>query len=261
MIEYKICKFPKTRIATIDVCEIGNQKHHVAAIIEIDVSGSREKLKKYNQENNKISFTAWLIKAISLTIKANEQTAAYLKGKGKYIIFKDINISIVIEKELQGQKVPVPLIIDKANEKSIESITRQISDARAEKLTDRHILLRRRASQLERIYYLLPGFIRRYFWRYLLKHPLLAFNKMGNVAITSIGMMGNVKGWFIPKSVHPICFGISAITKKPIVIEDKVEIRDILHMTVLLDHDVIDGAPMARFINDLSENIEKGIEL
>jgi pyruvate/2-oxoglutarate dehydrogenase complex dihydrolipoamide acyltransferase (E2) component len=32
-------------------------------------------------------------------------------------------------------------------------------------------------------------------------------------------------------------------------------------MTILLDHDVIDGVPMARFISDLVDNIEKGPEL
>jgi len=32
-------------------------------------------------------------------------------------------------------------------------------------------------------------------------------------------------------------------------------------MSVLIDHDVIDGAPMARFINDLSKTIEKAANL
>jgi pyruvate/2-oxoglutarate dehydrogenase complex dihydrolipoamide acyltransferase (E2) component len=84
---------------------------------------------------------------------------------------------------------------------------------------------------------------------------------MGNVAITSIGMIGKVNGWFIPISVHPICFGIGRIAKKPVVVIDKIEIREVLNMTILLDHDVVDGAIMARFISRLSENIEKGIEL
>ena len=30
--------------------------------------------------------------------------------------------------------------------------------------------------------------------------------------------------------------------KKPSVIEDKIEIREILHATILFDHDIIDGA-------------------
>ena len=34
-------------------------------------------------------------------------------------------------------------------------------------------------------------------------------------------------------------FSIGAITKKPSVIEDKIEIREILHTTILFDHDII----------------------
>lgn len=84
---------------------------------------------------------------------------------------------------------------------------------------------------------------------------------MGNIAFTSIGMMGKVNGWFIPISIHPLCFGISSIIKKPWVVDDKIVIREILNMSVLLDHDVIDGANMARLISDLSNNIESGLHL
>lgn len=259
--DYKIEIFPKTRIATFDICSIGIRKHQVAAMIEIDVSESRENIKKIRNTTNRISFTAWLIKVISLTIKDHELAAGYLKGKRKVLVFNDINISLVVEKKLNGQKVPIPLIIEKANEKSIELITKQINDARDKEITNNDIVLHNKSSHLELLYYVLPGFIRSFFWNYLLRHPHLAFKKMGNVAITSIGMIGNVSGWFIPISVHPICFGISNITKKPIVIGDKIEIREILNMTILIDHDVIDGSPMARFISDLSRNIEKGYGL
>ena len=114
---------------------------------------------------------------------------------------------------------------------------------------------------MERFYYLLPGFARRFIWRYLLRHPHLVFNKMGNVAITSIGMAGSINGWFIPISVHPICFGAGSVIKKPVVIKDRIEIREMLNMTILIDHDVVDGAPMVRFIRDLSNNLENGLFL
>ena len=261
MAGYRIEKFPKTRIATIDVCEIGQQKHHIAAMIEIDVSESREKIKKHKVAGNRISFTAWLVKAISLTIKDYELVAAYLKGNREVVIFNEIIISMVVEKDLNGQKVPVPLLIEKANERSIESITTQISNAKNSKLEDSDIVLQKESSRMEKLYYLLPGFMRRYVWRYLLKHPKLAFSKMGNVAITSVGMFGKVNGWFIPKSVHPICFGIGSVIKKPVVIDNRIEIREMLNMTILLDHDVVDGVMMARFISNLTGNIEKGIDL
>ena len=258
----RIQKFPGSRTATIDVCEIGKRKHHVTALIELDVSGSREKIRAYNKGNNsRISFTAWLISVISSTVKKYDTASSFLKGKNKLLIFNDINISIVVEKDLNGAKVPIPLVIEKANEQSVESITKQIAEARAGKLTDKEIVIHKKTGRLEKIYYLMPGFVRRSVWRYLLSHPHLTFQRMGNVAFTSVGMMGKVNGWFIPISVHPVCFGISSIIKKPVVIENKIEIREVLKMTILLDHDVIDGAPMARFISNLTKNIESGLNL
>lgn len=262
MTKFRTQKFPDSRIATIDICEIGRQKHHVAGMIELDVSKSREKIRCYNKTNiNKISFTAWLISVIACSIKKHETTSSYLKGKNKLMIFDDINVSIVVEKELNGQRVPIPLVIEKANESSIESITMQIANAKDEKLTNSDFVLQRKAGYFEKLYYVLPGFIRRYVWKFLLKHPKLVFKKMGNVAFTAIGMIGKVNGWFIPISIHPICFGISSILKKPVVIDNKIEIREILKMTILLDHDVIDGAHMVRFISDLTWNIENGLNL
>jgi len=83
---------------------------------------------------------------------------------------------------------------------------------------------------------------------------------MGNVAVTSVGMTGKINGWFIHKSVHPVSFGVGSVIKKPVVIDNEIKIRDILNMTILVDHDVIDGAPMVRLLNDLTNYIETGKE-
>jgi pyruvate/2-oxoglutarate dehydrogenase complex dihydrolipoamide acyltransferase (E2) component len=261
MKHFKTFQFPRSRVASIDVCEIGKQKHHVAGLIELDVTESREKIRCYRREKGKISYNAWLISAIGRTVHQHEHTAAYLKGKRNVFVFQDINISLVVEKTINGQKVPIPMMIEKAQDATMESITRQIDDAKNQVLGDRDIVLRKKAEKLERLYYHMPGFIRRYVWKFMLSRPALAYKKMGNVAITSIGMMGKVRGWFIPISVHPVCFGISTIAKRPVVVDNQVVIREVMNMTVLFDHDVIDGANMARFISELSANIEKGIGL
>lgn len=84
---------------------------------------------------------------------------------------------------------------------------------------------------------------------------------MGTVVITSVGMMGKINGWVIPVSVHPLCFAIGSIVKKPGVIEDRIEIREYLYMTALVDHDVIDGAPAVRALSKLTKLIESGYGL
>jgi pyruvate/2-oxoglutarate dehydrogenase complex dihydrolipoamide acyltransferase (E2) component len=261
MTGYRIQKFPRSRIATIDVCALSQSKHHVTGFIEIDVSDARDKIKRYKREKGRISFTAWLVKAISLTVREHDSVAAYLVGSRRIAIFDDINVSIIVEKRVNNQRVPIPLVIEKADKKSIESITKQITDAQNEVLTEQDIVIQARSTRMEQIYYLLPSFARRMAWRFMMKRPSFLFGKMGNVAITSLGMMGNINGWFIPKTIHPVCFGIGSIIKKPVVVGDSVQIREMLNITVLVDHDVIDGAPIARFINDLTKNIRDGLGL
>ncbi len=262
MTNYKIQRFPNSRIMSIDVCDIGKKKHHITGLVEFDVTLSRKKIREYNKtHSNKISFNAWLINVISFTIKKYEISSSYLIGRNKLIIFDDVNVSVIVEKDIKGTKVPIPMIVERANETSIESIAMQIMEAKKRDLTEKDIVLQKKSKNFERVYYLLPRFLRSSFWKYLLKHPKIAFSKMGNVAFTSIGMMGKVNGWFIPISIHPVCFGVSSIIKKPMVIDDRIEIREILNMSILIDHDVIDGAPIARLISDLSKNIENGLNL
>jgi pyruvate/2-oxoglutarate dehydrogenase complex dihydrolipoamide acyltransferase (E2) component len=44
-------------------------------------------------------------------------------------------------------------------------------------------------------------------------------------------------------------------------VEGRIEPREILSLTVIFDHDVIDGAPAARFTRRLVELIERGYGL
>lgn len=255
---YSYQKIPRSRIATFDTFSIGLFKHHVSAILEFDVTESRRKLQVQRRSGFDISFNAWLIKMISMVVDQHKEAAAYLYNKKKLIIFDDVNVSILIEKKLNGNKVPMPVLIEKANEKSALEISSEIARAKEQVLSKKDIVLTKKTSRAENIYYHLPGFLRRAVWKMMLRNPRFAFEKMGNVVITSVGMMGKINGWFIHRSIHPLSFGIGSILKKAIVIDDQIKIRDILNMTILCDHDVIDGAPMVRFLNDLTMYIENG---
>jgi pyruvate/2-oxoglutarate dehydrogenase complex dihydrolipoamide acyltransferase (E2) component len=54
---------------------------------------------------------------------------------------------------------------------------------------------------------------------------------------------------------------VGGIARKPAVIEERVEPRYLLNLTVAFDHDVVDGAPAARFVKRLVELIESGYGL
>jgi pyruvate/2-oxoglutarate dehydrogenase complex dihydrolipoamide acyltransferase (E2) component len=251
-------KIPQSRIATFDTFSIGLLKHHVAAMLEFDVTDSRKKLQELRRSGINVTFNAWLIKVISSLLQKYPEASAFLYSKKKLMIFNDINISILVEKKIGDSRVPIPLVIEKTNEKSASEITLEIENAKHQELSDNDIVLTKKSGLAEKLYYKLPGFIRRTVWKIMLGNPRFAYKKMGNVAITSVGMMGRINGWFIHKSVHPLSFGIGSILKKPIVLDNEIKIREILNMTILVDHDVIDGAPMVRFLNDLTKYIEGG---
>lgn len=260
---YRVIEFPQSRLATFDIGAVGKQKHYVTALLELNVGEARRKIKERRQAAGgaRISFTGWLLKAIADTIASHKEVAAFRLGRRKLMIFEDVDISIVVEKEVGGYKVPLPLVIRKASDKSAVEITAEIEKAKSGELEKEQVVLEREAGFAEKIYYFLPGAIRRLAWRSMLRHPRFVFRKMGNAIVTSIGMMGQVNGWFIQTSVHPLSFGVGSITRKPVASGGEVRVGEVLHMTVLVDHNAVDGAPMARFISELSASIEAGAGL
>ena len=252
---YHYQNIPPSRIATFDVFSVGLSKHHVNALLEFDVTDIRKNLQELRRKGTNVSFNGWIIKAISTTLLKHKEASAYLFNKRKLIIFNDINISILVEKSINGKKVPVPLVIEKANDKSAAEITQEIENAKSLALSEKDIVLNKKPALYERLYYHLPGIVRRAVWKIMLNNPKFAYRKMGNVAITSVGMIGRINGWFIHKSVHPLSIGIGSVLKKPLVVDNEVRIREILNMTLLIDHDVIDGGDMVRFLQDLTNNI------
>jgi pyruvate/2-oxoglutarate dehydrogenase complex dihydrolipoamide acyltransferase (E2) component len=107
----------------------------------------------------------------------------------------------------------------------------------------------------------LPGFARRAFLWALFKNPQRLKQYYGTVLVTSIGLFGTGGGWGIPVPNHSLQLTLGGIGAKPGVLEGRIEVREYLSVTVSFDHDVIDGAPAARFVQRLKERIESGYGL
>ena len=60
---------------------------------------------------------------------------------------------------------------------------------------------------------------------------------------------------------HTLQLTLGGIAKKPGAVEDRIEIREYLNVTISIDHDIVDGAPAARFTQRLKEMVESGYGL
>ena len=178
------------------------------------------------------------------------------------MVFEDIDISIMVEKVVEGNRVPLPLLIRKTNEKTVEAIHAEIQAAQRQQIKDEsdYVLTEDKIPRsLMRLYYTLPQWMRLFLIKRILRNPHRSKAMMGTAIITSVRTAGHLSGWIIPKAMHNLCFALGPIVKKPWVVAKRIEIRDILHLTVLVDHDVVDGAPAARFTARLLAHVQKGV--
>jgi pyruvate/2-oxoglutarate dehydrogenase complex dihydrolipoamide acyltransferase (E2) component len=254
--------YPSSRQLTFDVGKIGLGKHHVKAFLEVDVSDAWRILRENRSSDKKISFFAWLIKVTADCVAQNPQAAGVnLIKKNKVAYFDDVDISIVLEKEIKGMKVPLPYVVRKANEKNLEQIQAEIDAVKNQSTEDEsdYVLGKESNQSWMKLFTHLPQGIRLWIMRsFVLNKPLQMKNTMGNVMITTVGLVGHTHGWIVPYSIHSLCLAFGSINGQPLIRKGEIVIGKVLHLAVLIDHDVIDGAPAGAFVDNLVMKMEKG---
>jgi hypothetical protein len=108
---------------------------------------------------------------------------------------------------------------------------------------------------MTKIYTMLPQFVRDlFFWQPLFRNPFLVKRLIGTVSVTSLGMVGqDGMSWGIPIGIHPLIVAVGALVKRPGIVREQIVVREYVGLTVLFDHDLTDGAPVARFIRRLQK--------
>jgi len=74
-------------------------------------------------------------------------------------------------------------------------------------------------------------------------------------------MFGKGAGWGIPINDHTLDLTLGGIAEKPGVVDGHIAVREYLSITLSFNHDLIDGAPAARFTQRLKDLIEIGYGL
>jgi pyruvate/2-oxoglutarate dehydrogenase complex dihydrolipoamide acyltransferase (E2) component len=251
-------RFPPTRLFTIDACAIAKSKHHIAALLELDVTEGRRRLRQLRASGAQAgSFLGWVLKCLSQAIREYPEVSALLLPRRRILLFPTVDLNVLVERELQGQRVPLPVVIRDAGAKSIARISEELGEAQDEAVAGQIVLGAGRARRSERLYGLLPAWLRRWVLRLVIGRPGSYRTRLAPVSVSSVGMFGQVNGWFLPLGMTPLVVGLGAVTRKPWARGNEVQLREILHLSLMLDHDVTDGAPMARFVARLAALLEQ----
>ncbi len=254
----QIKKFPPSRNVVVDQLRLGATQHTAYGMGEIDVTEVRKHIQDVKAKTGEApSFTALVVYCVAKALDGNKDVHAVRKGR-KLVIFDDIDISTIIERETPtGIKVPVIAVIRKANKKTYKEISDEIRNAQVSEFTGTSLGKSKEAKQAS-MFGKMPGFLRGIVWWKLRNDPTFRKKMMGTVLITAVGMFGTKGGWAHAPTAWPVTVYVGGINRRPGVVDDRVEIREYLDLTLGIDHDVVDGAPAARYASQLIQFLEKG---
>jgi pyruvate/2-oxoglutarate dehydrogenase complex dihydrolipoamide acyltransferase (E2) component len=259
---YHVVDLTPGRRMMINMLSLGEPKHSMVGLLEVDVTVPRQLITRYKEIHAEtISFTGFLALCLGHAIEENKDVHAYLKGSKRLVVFDDVDVGIMVEHKAGEKRGLMGHVIRGANHRTIQEINAEIRSVQSAPLPPNRGL-----PNWFRTAMLLPGPFYKVFRAFIRwatrQDPTILTSMGGTVSITSVGMFGEGhSGWGLYPVSEPIGLVVGSIAQKPGVVDGRIEPREILHLTMMLDHDVIDGAPAARFVRRLVELIESGYGL
>lgn len=230
---------------------VTRDRNAIHAMTEIDITEPRKLIREYaEQKGEKLSFTAYIVSCLAEVMKMHPEMNSFIKGN-KLIVLKDLTISVLVERQLAGERVPEPFAIRSAQDKTFYQIHQEIREAQT------HQSDKLGGFTGKSWFNLIPGFLLKTFIRIADKNIRMG-EKYGKVAVTAVGMFCKEPVWFVPHGTATVLLTIGSISKKVVEIEGRIESREHLCLTVSFDHDIVDGAPASRFMEQLIESIKSG---
>jgi pyruvate/2-oxoglutarate dehydrogenase complex dihydrolipoamide acyltransferase (E2) component len=250
---FEVRPFPPGRGEIVDALEVGVRRHMVHALLELDVTLPRQRLRDHEaRTGERLSFTAFVVASLARAIDRDKRLHACRDWRGRLVLFDEVDVVTLIESEVD--EVAVPHVIRAANRRSVQEIHAELRAVQAAPGRSEQ-----RSGALARWSRLVPGFLRRLFFRVPRRSPRLMKRAAGTTLVTAVGMFGTGAGWAVGiVPLHTACLTVGGISRKPGLVDGRVEPRELLSLTASVDHDLVDGAPAARFVKHLRDLVERG---
>ncbi|MEF2293648.1 dihydrolipoamide acetyltransferase family protein [Virgibacillus dokdonensis] len=197
---------------------------HAWMTVEVDVTDLvtyRNKVKDTfkTREGYGLTFFAFFVKAVAQALKEFPQLNSTW-AEDKIIQRKDVNISIAVAKE---QELFVP-VIHHADDKSIKGIAKQIHElavkARTGKLT---------ADDM----------------------------KGGTFTVNNTGSFGSIHSMGVINHPQAAILQVESIVKRPVIVNDMFAARNMVNLSLSLDHRILDGLICGQFLARVKAILEQ----
>jgi len=204
------------------------------------------------KRGQKVTATAIFLKAIATAQLKHPASRAMMLPWGQTITFNEIVAGFTVEKMVDGEPVVFLGTIKDPQLKSLEEIAHELKQHVESDIADIPQLA------IEYEFSKMPWLVRRFILGLGSVFPTIRLRCMpATFGLTSLGKFGISTG--VPVCVCTSTFAVGSLEQRPVVREGEVTIRPMVHMILNCDHRLLDGAPAARFLNDVRLLLEGGL--
>ena len=254
----RIIPFRRERNATLDTLRWARKKRlPIPILLEVDVTAARRAILETRRRTGEgLSFTAWLVSRVARAAAEYPRVHSLRQGRRHIVLFDEVDVAVLVERTVEAEgwtdSLPMPVVVRRADRKGPDDITHEIRRAQVSEVAEGSASIEPTVSgRLQSLFFGLPAPLRDLlFWRWIFRNPERMKRMMGTVVVTAPGTAtAGVLAWGVPSSLHPLAVGVGGIARR----EAPEGEREVLALTVVFDHTVVDGAPVGRFVHRLHE--------
>ncbi|GAB3430809.1 hypothetical protein GCM10027569_77210 [Flindersiella endophytica] len=217
-------------------------------LLQVDVTEARRLLRAHDP---RLSFTAYVVACVARAAAAHPEVHAYKDKRGRLATPSYVDVGILLETSAPTGPVPVGHLLHDADVRQVADLSAEIRFVQADSARISGARKFWQADALARIPGVVPLFSR------LIRGTRRLHAVTGTVGVSSIGMFGRGGGLAIGiPTVHTVAVTVGGMSERPWVVDGTIQVRTVLDLTISVDHDLVDGAPAARFAASLRELLE-----
>ncbi len=213
-------------------------------LFEVDVTQARRLLAEADPP---LSPTAFVIASLARTAAAHPQVHAYRDWRGRLVEHRHVDVQTLIEVPTSQGPFGLVHVVRDADLRTVADIGAELRSVKADAdITRTGRLLNTVAPAAGRIL----GLYRAMYAA--MSRSRRVHLAIGTVQVTAVGMFAEGGGFAIaPPTLASLVVVVGGLSRRPAVVGARIEVRDVLDLTVSIDHNVVDGGPATRFAADL----------
>ena len=241
--------FPSNRRLVTAAMRVGRSKMPMYGLVDADVTTAKRLLTGHDPP---WSLTAFVVASVARAAAAHPAVHAYRNWRGQLVTHRHVDVGTMVEIATPQGPFAIPHLLRDADVRGVPDLTAELHHIkRHPSASSSGRWLERAGPAAARI----PGVIPAMYA--VMARSVAARQRIGTVAVTAVGMFAGGGGFGLTSltlmSLEVIVGGMS---QRPRVVNGQVTVRDVLDLTVVIDHSVVDGAPAARFCAEFRELLE-----